>query len=122
MIARLERLTKERLVGCRMCGYCRLPHTMYVCPETCPKGLANGPCGGTRDGICEFGHRECVHNAIYRAAEVSGRTRELAEVMIPHVPEGLRGSSSWINHFQRHEPEARRYAGVTDRPEGRTHR
>ncbi|MCR2493329.1 methylenetetrahydrofolate reductase C-terminal domain-containing protein, partial [Salmonella enterica] len=43
----VERTLKRPLVGCDTCGTCRLRDTLYVCPETCPKGLANGPCGGT---------------------------------------------------------------------------
>ena len=55
-------ISKNLLVGCPRCSYCRLPLTHYICPETCPKGLANGACGGTRaDGSCEFGNRECIH-------------------------------------------------------------
>lgn len=38
---------KHGVVGCESCGQCRLGDTLYICPETCPKGLANGPCGGT---------------------------------------------------------------------------
>jgi methylenetetrahydrofolate reductase (NADPH) len=107
LLRRIEHATKKPLVGCQMCGFCRLPHTMYVCPETCPKGLANGPCGGTRDGICEFGDRACVHNQKYRLAAMSGRIRELAEIIIPPVPERLRGSSSWVTHFRGGDPPVR---------------
>lgn len=107
LLRRIEHVAKRPLVGCQMCGFCRLPHTMYVCPETCPKGLANGPCGGTRDGICEFGDRVCVHNQKYRLAAMSGRVRELAETIIPPVPEHLRGRSSWVTHFRDGDPPVR---------------
>lgn len=30
-----------------------MSQTGYVCPMTCPKGLRNGPCGGTENGACE---------------------------------------------------------------------
>lgn len=61
---------KKMLAGCRSCSVCRLPMTMYVCPEKCPKGMANGPCGGTRpNGDCELpGQGECVHLRIARTA------------------------------------------------------
>lgn len=45
----------------------RLPELRYVpargkrstvCPETYPKRLANGPCGGTDGNLCQFRHRE----------------------------------------------------------------
>ncbi len=50
-----ERVVKEDLFGCRMCGQCALPVTGYVCPMGCPKELRNGPCGGQvgPDGSCE---------------------------------------------------------------------
>ncbi len=49
-----ERMAKEQMFGCRMCGQCALPATGYACPMTCPKQLRNGPCGGvSADGGCE---------------------------------------------------------------------
>lgn len=105
ILSRLERATKERAVGCQACGSCRLPHTFYICPETCPKGLANGPCGGTSDNQCEFGDRECIHNAKYRIAKEAGALRELEEVLIPAVPAARRGSCSWTAHFKGQGPQ-----------------
>ena len=87
ILLRIEHAIKEPLVGCQSCGFCRLPHTAYVCPETCPKGLANGPCGGTKDNRCEFGDRECIHNQIYRISKQAGLLSNLEEVLIPPVPE-----------------------------------
>ena len=100
----IERRVKEPIVGCQTCGFCRLPYTSYVCPETCPKGLANGPCGGTTENTCEFGDRECVHNAKYRIAKATGRLAELEEVLIPTVPAEKRGTCSWTNHFRGADP------------------
>jgi methylenetetrahydrofolate reductase (NADPH) len=96
----LEMAIKGPLVGCQGCGSCRLQATAYICPETCPKGLANGPCGGTRDGLCEFGDRECIHNQIYRLSRKAGRLAALEEVFIPPVPEEGRNTCSWVAHFQ----------------------
>lgn len=104
LLCRVERMTKGPLVGCRSCGFCRLPYTAYVCPETCPKGLANGPCGGTRGNLCEFSDRECVHNRRYRLSKAAGRLDEMEELMIPAAPESGRGSCSWINHFKGRSP------------------
>lgn len=99
-LLRVERAIKEPLLGCQACGFCRLPHTAYVCPETCPKGLANGPCGGTKDNMCEFGDRECIHNQIYRISEQTGVLSNLEEVLIPPVPETAWDTCSWITHFR----------------------
>ncbi len=40
---------------CSLCGECILDETGGICPVTsCPKGLLNGPCGGTNNGNCEI--------------------------------------------------------------------
>lgn len=101
---RVERWVKQPVVGCETCGSCRLPHTMFVCPETCPKGLANGPCGGTSDNMCEFGDRECIHNRKYRLAKAVGQLGELESVLIPAVEPERRGTCSWTNHFRGKDP------------------
>lgn len=56
-----RRLTKKLFCGCRSCSHCRLPQTDFICPELCPKGFANGPCGGNKaDGSCELSDAPCV--------------------------------------------------------------
>jgi methylenetetrahydrofolate reductase (NADPH) len=100
----VERRVKEPIVGCESCGFCRLPYTMFVCPETCPKGLSNGPCGGTSDNTCEFGDRECIHNVKYRLAKAAGRIGELETVLIPAVDPAKRGTCSWTSHFRGEDP------------------
>ncbi|WP_318864515.1 methylenetetrahydrofolate reductase C-terminal domain-containing protein [Pseudomonas soli] len=96
----LERRIKRPMVGCDTCGSCRLEDTLYICPETCPKGLANGPCGGTSLDRCEFGDRECVHSAKYRLAVSVGRTEVLRERLIPCVQVENRQRSSWPGWFE----------------------
>jgi methylenetetrahydrofolate reductase (NADPH) len=95
----LERNAKGPLLGCQMCGFCRLPYTFFACPETCPKGLANGPCAGTHDGMCEFNNQQCTHNRTYRIAKATGRLADLEELMIPAVT-GTRGTSAWANYYR----------------------
>jgi methylenetetrahydrofolate reductase (NADPH) len=97
-LAALERSVKAPLVGCRMCGECRLPSTFYVCPETCPKGLANGPCGGSTGNLCEAGDRECIHATTYRLAKAAGRLGDLEHGLVPPAP-GRPGESSWLTFF-----------------------
>lgn len=67
---KLHNLLKMVTTGCCNCGKCRLPDTEYVCPERCPKRLADGPCGGVRpDGSCELNPgSECTHIKITRLA------------------------------------------------------
>ncbi len=107
ILARVEHAVKGPWVGCQLCGFCRLPYTFFVCPETCPKGLANGPCGGTDGNTCEFGDRECIHARIYRLAKHTGELETWEQTWVPPVPEEIRGTCSWIGHFQADGPEAK---------------
>jgi len=96
-----EKAVKERAFGCRMCGQCALPATGYACPQTCPKQLRNGPCGGVSpDGACEV-HPElrCVWVVAYERAEAAGHVEDLSLLQRP-VDHRLTGSSSWVNYWQ----------------------
>ena len=99
MLLKAEHSTKHSIVGCESCGLCRLADTLYICPETCPKGLANGPGGGTYLDRCEFGDRECIHSIKLRLANEVNQTQVLKENLIPAVPIEVRGTSSWQNWF-----------------------
>ncbi|WP_095158682.1 methylenetetrahydrofolate reductase C-terminal domain-containing protein [Pseudomonas sp. Irchel 3E13] len=110
---RIERSLKRPLVGCDTCGRCRLEDTLYTCPETCPKGLANGPCGGTQLNRCEFGDRECIHSIKYRIAKAVGQTAVLSERLIPCVEVGRRHQSSWPQWFEVQTPPVPSRESVT---------
>lgn len=98
-LIKIEHLSKHSLVGCESCGQCRLGDTFYICPETCPKGLANGPCGGTTLDRCEFGDRECIHSIKARLAKAVQQTEQLKSKLIPTVAIETRQSSSWKNWY-----------------------
>ena len=84
--AQERRLTKKLLVSCRGCDLCRLPMTDYVCPETCPKGLANGSCGCNKaDGGCELMNAECVFAKRLRIADSRIDYSSLEEGAVPPV-------------------------------------
>ena len=70
---------------CRMCNQCCLALTGAVCPVTmCPKGLLNGPCSGTRDGMCEVDpDKPCAWRLIYERLEGSGRLEQFKTVLAP---------------------------------------
>jgi len=75
---------KER---CQACGECELGRTVGLCPlVNCPKGLLNGPCGGTReDGKCEVDpDKDCVWVQIYERVGKLKRLEEFAENTEPH--------------------------------------
>ena len=79
-------LAKKIFASCKECSRCRLPQTFYVCPELCPKGMANGPCGGMRaDGFCEHGEIKCVYNEIMHLAAWRNKIHQLEENIIPPV-------------------------------------
>lgn len=104
-LVRAERIIKQPLFGCETCGMCRLAATQYICPETCPKGLANGACGGTKENLCEFGDRECIHSHKYRIAKDANVLRQLERWLISSVPDDARQTSSWPPHFRDEGPE-----------------
>ena len=80
----LERSFKGVLWGCRMCGNCLLQETAFICPMACPKGLRNGPCGGsTPEHCCVDESRPCIWYEIYHRAEKMGRLDKLMEVLPP---------------------------------------
>ena len=97
-VERLELLIKRPLFGCQACGNCVLGHLEYVCPETCPKHLRNGPCGGTYLGRCEVVDQPCVWVGMQARAHAAGRERDLA-IYLPPPDRTLRGTSSWINYL-----------------------
>ncbi len=79
-------LTKKLLVSCRGCPVCRLPFTAFVCPETCPKGMANGPCGASKaNGECEHTSRECIYSRRMRIAAQSNDYISLEETYVNPV-------------------------------------
>lgn len=81
-----RRLTKKLLASCRSCPKCRLPLTSYICPEICPKGLANGPCGASKaDGSCEFGNLECIHSRRIRLLNAINDYESIETVYVPPV-------------------------------------
>ncbi len=65
LVFQTEKWLKETLFDCQTCGQCILSHTRMICPMNCPKGLRNGPCGGTLDGKCEvIPEMDCVWTRI----------------------------------------------------------
>ncbi|WP_084508754.1 methylenetetrahydrofolate reductase C-terminal domain-containing protein [Nocardia pseudovaccinii] len=96
----VERASKERLYGCRMCGQCALPTTGYACPMTCPKQLRNGPCGGVfPDGRCEVQpEMRCVWVIAHERATRAGHGSDLNLLQRP-VDHREHNRSSWVNYW-----------------------
>jgi len=95
-----EHAGKSLLYRCKDCGDCSLPDIAFLCPESqCAKNQRNGPCGGTRDGLCEVDDFECIWARAYDRLKNEGKEMDLLE-HAPVIPdEALRGTSSWANHF-----------------------
>lgn len=84
LLAAVERAVKGPLFGCRMCGNCLLQETAFICPMECPKGVRNGPCGGSTPEQCYVDPtRPCMWYRIYDRAFRMGREEMLLEVLPP---------------------------------------
>ncbi|PWU20762.1 MAG: hypothetical protein C5B48_12100 [Candidatus Rokuibacteriota bacterium] len=97
-VERVELAVKRPVFGCEACGNCVLGHMEYVCPQTCPKHMRNGPCGGTQLGRCEVVDQPCIWTEVYGRARAAGRVDALG-VYVPPPDRSLEGTSSWINYF-----------------------
>jgi methylenetetrahydrofolate reductase (NADPH) len=98
LVERGEFLMKAPMFGCQACGNCVLGAMEYVCPQTCPKNLRNGPCGGTLLGRCEVVDQACIWVEVYERAKAMQRVEELRVYIPPRNP-ALKGTSSWVNYF-----------------------
>jgi ferredoxin len=68
---------------CAACGDCILSLTGGICPVArCPKGLLNGPCGGTKNGKCEVSQDiPCAWVMIYERMKELGRLDDLKKAI-----------------------------------------
>ena len=70
---------------CSLCGKCVLDKTGGICPVTaCPKGLLNGPCGGTDNGKCEVSPDiDCAWVKIYERMKKTDQLEDLKQTLEP---------------------------------------
>lgn len=96
----LEREAKHLGYACEDCGDCSLPDCAYLCPNAaCSKGSRNGPCGGSADGRCELGDKECFWAQVYQRLKYYGEAERLAQGPIVFYNAGLKHTSSWANTY-----------------------
>jgi hypothetical protein len=71
--------------NCLGCGKCKLGHFGGICPVTrCSKKLMNGPCGGSKDGLCEVNPEIlCGWQMIIDRLEALGELDRLSEYVPP---------------------------------------
>lgn len=67
---------------CTLCGDCILDLTAGICPiARCPKGMLNGPCGGSMDGMCERDEEtECAWHLIYERLKRLGKLDNIRSI------------------------------------------
>jgi len=70
---------------CSMCAECVLDLTGGICPVTlCPKGLLNGPCGGTSHGKCEVDKdKDCAWVLIYNELDKKHKLDNIRKIREP---------------------------------------
>ncbi|MBK9210690.1 MAG: methylenetetrahydrofolate reductase C-terminal domain-containing protein [Anaerolineales bacterium] len=99
VLAKIEIAIKGPLFGCRMCGNCLLQETAFICPMECPKGLRNGPCGGSTPEKCYVDEsRPCIWYKIYERSFQLGREALLLEVL-PPLDWNKTGTDAWSDVF-----------------------
>lgn len=110
--ARGEWRSTER---CAECGDCLLDYTGGICPLTaCSKGLINGQCGGSRDGMCEVEPtvRPCGWVLIYERLKELGRLDKMRQIIPPKAyrkaqpPPEYRNTWYWAVEFPEAEKES----------------
>ncbi|MFP4136425.1 MAG: methylenetetrahydrofolate reductase C-terminal domain-containing protein [Candidatus Acetothermia bacterium] len=113
-----ERIIKTITNDCQECGDCALTEMAYVCPMSqCPKEQRNGPCGGSRDGMCEvYPEKQCVYVRTYNRLKEYGDQEQLKERVPPNYWE-LRHTSSWLNYWLGRD-HASEKAGIEPPEEG----
>jgi methylenetetrahydrofolate reductase (NADPH) len=103
-----EQAAKVPLFGCRDCGDCSLPDIAYVCPESqCAKNQRNGPCGGTREGLCEVYETECIWSQAYERLKAYGEEESMLDGPVIVKDNALARTSAWANAFLGRDNHAR---------------
>ena len=96
----VEKTIKFACFDCQDCGDCSLPDIAYLCPESqCAKNQRNGPCGGTRDGQCEVGEKQCIWALAYDRLKPYGEETGMLDRPVIYKNGALQGTSAWTNTF-----------------------
>jgi methylenetetrahydrofolate reductase (NADPH) len=105
----VEQAAKVPMFHCRDCGDCSLPDIAYVCPESmCAKNQRNGPCGGTRDGLCEVYDTECIWSQAYERLKAYGESESMLDGPVVIKDNALNRTSAWANTFLDRDHNTRR--------------
>lgn len=97
----VEHIAKASMYGCEDCGDCSLPDTAYLCPRgSCSKTQRNGPCGGSHDGRCELGDKDCLWARAYDRLKYYGESEHMLDGPAVFANAALSGQSSWSSTFR----------------------
>jgi len=96
-----ERQVKRLLFDCQECGDCALFDLAYLCPMSkCAKFQRNGPCGGSKDGMCEADDtKRCVWTLVYDRLSSINNLDYLRKEYVPPADCSLSKTSSWENFY-----------------------
>ena len=109
----LEQALKITVFDCRDCGDCSLPDIAYLCPESqCVKNQRNGPCGGTRQGKCEVGEKDCIWARAYDRLKAYGEEEGLLDRPVVFKDGALQGTSAWSNAFLERDHHGKKDEGI----------
>ncbi len=96
----VEKAVKYVMNNCQGCGDCSLAEMAFLCPESgCAKGLRNGPCGGSFQGICELEDRKCFWMRVVKRWDRDGKLEKIRNPEPVYRNEALKDSSSWMNYY-----------------------
>ena len=105
----VEQAVKVTAFDCRDCGDCSLPDIAYLCPESqCVKNQRNGPCGGTRQGKCEIGEKDCIWARAYDRLKAYGEEEKMLDGPAIFKDGALNGTSAWGNTFLERDHHAQK--------------
>ena len=95
-----EKNWKFLLFGCSDCGDCGLIDTAYLCPmNACSKNMRNGPCGGSLNGRCEAGDKDCVWTIAYDRLKRFHELADFRDRPVITYDASLKDTSSWKNYY-----------------------
>lgn len=105
----VEQALKIPMFDCQDCGDCSLPEIAYLCPESqCAKNQRNGPCGGTRQGKCEVGEKDCIWALAYDRLKAYGEEEAMLNRPVVIKDGQLKGTSAWANTFLKKDHHGRK--------------
>ncbi len=109
-----EKVCKVTLFDCQDCGDCGLFDLAYLCPMSqCAKFQRNGPCGGSRDGMCEVDEaKPCVWTRVYDRLLSAKGLDYIREEYIPPADAKLLRTSSWANFYLGRDHTSKRLAAA----------